>query len=73
MIRLAALLALDAPAVTYQWNIDQALAAGVTPEQIVGCLIAAAPLIGLPRVVGAASDIAAMIGFDLERALEARR
>jgi len=73
VMRLAALLALDAPSVTYQWNVDEAFAAGVTPEDIVGCLIAVAPLIGIPRVVAAAPDLANMIGFDLDGALEARR
>src|SRR3954452_23618032 len=60
MIRLGALLALDAPSTAYQWDIDLALAAGVTPEEIVGCLIAAAPLIGIPRVVAAAPALASM-------------
>ncbi|HEY7281231.1 MAG TPA: carboxymuconolactone decarboxylase family protein [Actinomycetota bacterium] len=68
--RLAALLALDAPSVVYQWSVEQAFAAGVTREEIVGCLIAAAPLIGIPRAVAAAPHLAAMIGYDLDRALE---
>jgi alkylhydroperoxidase/carboxymuconolactone decarboxylase family protein YurZ len=70
MIRLAALLALDAPAAMYQWDVDLAFAAGVTPEEIVGCLIAAAPLIGIPRVVAAAPALASMIGYDMDAALE---
>jgi hypothetical protein len=37
----------------------------------VGCLIAVAPLVGIPRVVAAAPDIATMIGFDINAALEA--
>ncbi|HXJ63526.1 MAG TPA: carboxymuconolactone decarboxylase family protein [Actinomycetota bacterium] len=73
IIRLGALLALDAPSVTYQWNIQEAKAAGVTAEEIVGCLIAVAPLIGIPRVVAAAPDLAEMIGFDIDAALEARK
>jgi len=73
IIRLAALLALDAPSVTYQWNADEAFAAGVTAEEIVGCLIAVAPLIGIPRVAAAAPDLADMIGYDIEAALEARK
>jgi alkylhydroperoxidase/carboxymuconolactone decarboxylase family protein YurZ len=70
IIRLAALLALDAPSVVYQWNVDRAYEAGVTCDEIVGCLIAAAPVVGLPRVIAAAPDLAAMIGFDLDAALE---
>jgi 4-carboxymuconolactone decarboxylase len=71
VIRLGALLALDAPSVSYQWNVDEAFGAGVTPDEIVGCLIATAPLIGIPRVVAAAPDLATMIGFDINGALEA--
>jgi len=36
-----------------------------------GCLIAVAPLIGIPRVIGAAPDLAYMIGYDINGALEA--
>ena len=71
IIRLGALLALDAPAVSYQWNVDEAFGAGVTPDEIVGCLIATAPIVGIPRVVSAAPELAAMIGYDIDAALEA--
>jgi 4-carboxymuconolactone decarboxylase len=71
VIRLGALLALDAPSVSYQWNVDEAFGAGVTPDEVVGCLIATAPLIGIPRVVAAAPDLAMMIGYDINGALEA--
>ena len=72
-IRLGALLALDAPSVTYQWNVEAAFGAGITAEEIVGCLIAVAPLIGIPRVVAAAPDLANLIGYDIDAALEARK
>jgi len=71
VIRLGALLALDAPSVTYQWNVEEAFGAGVTADEIVGCLIACAPLVGIPRVVAAAPDIATLIGYDINAALEA--
>jgi alkylhydroperoxidase/carboxymuconolactone decarboxylase family protein YurZ len=70
LIRLGVLLALEAPSVSYQWNVDAAFAAGVTPEEIVGCLVAAAPLIGIPRVAKAVPDLAMMIGYDLDTDLE---
>jgi alkylhydroperoxidase/carboxymuconolactone decarboxylase family protein YurZ len=73
IIRLGALLALDAPSVLYQWDVDEAFRAGVTPDEIVGCLIAAAPVIGIPRVVAAAPDLANMIGYDIDAALEATK
>jgi 4-carboxymuconolactone decarboxylase len=71
LVRLSALLALDAPSVLYQWNVEEAFAAGVTPDEIVGCLIAVAPLVGIPRVVAAAPEIATIIGYDITAALEA--
>ena len=70
IVRLAALLAIDSQACAYQWNVDEALAAGVTEEEIVGCLIAMARLIGVPRAVAAAPDVATMIGFDIDASLE---
>jgi 4-carboxymuconolactone decarboxylase len=70
LVRLAALLALDAPTVLYQWNVEEAFGAGVTADEIVGCLIAVAPLVGVARVVAAAPEIATIIGYDINAALE---
>ena len=70
VVRLAALLAIDSEACIYEWDVDEALAAGLTREEIVGCLIATASLIGIPRAVAAAPGIASMIGFDMDGALE---
>ena len=42
-----ALIALDAAPASYQWNIGMALAAGASPQEIVGVLIAVAPTVGL--------------------------
>jgi alkylhydroperoxidase/carboxymuconolactone decarboxylase family protein YurZ len=71
LARLGALIALDAAPASYQWNIGMALAAGASPEEIVGVLIAVAPTVGLARVVSAAPELALAIGYDVDAALEA--
>jgi 4-carboxymuconolactone decarboxylase len=71
LVRLGALVALDAGCVSYQWAVQWALAAGATAEEIVGALMAVAPITGVTRVVAAAPDFALALGYDLDAALEA--
>jgi hypothetical protein len=52
--RLAALVAVDAPTMSYLLNLGTA-DAGVTLEDVQGVLIAVAPIVGTPRVVSAAA------------------
>ena len=70
LVRLGALLALGAAAVSYQWNIEAALDAGATPEEILGTLVAVAPISGIARVVLATPEVALSIGYDLDAAFE---
>jgi 4-carboxymuconolactone decarboxylase len=70
LVRLAALLALGAAPVSYQWNVGAALDAGATVEEILGTMIAVAPISGITRVVQAAPDVALPIGYDLDAAFE---
>ena len=70
LVRLGALVALDAAPASYQWNASMALASGATVDEIVGVLIAVAPTVGLARVVSAAPAVAAAIGYDIDAALE---
>ena len=44
LVRLAALLALGAAPVSYQWSVEVALDADATTEEILGTMIAAAPI-----------------------------
>jgi len=71
LVRLGALIALDAPVVSYQSCIAMALAAGATADDIVDTLIAVAPIAGGARVVAAAPALALAIGYDIDAALEA--
>lgn len=70
LVRLGALVALGACVVSYQAAVTDALAAGATAQEIVGALIAVAPLVGVPRVTAAAPVIAAALGYELDRAFE---
>jgi alkylhydroperoxidase/carboxymuconolactone decarboxylase family protein YurZ len=70
LVRLGALLALGAAPVSYHWTVGAALDAGATPEEILGILIAVAPISGIARVVLATPDVALPMGYDLDVAFE---
>jgi alkylhydroperoxidase/carboxymuconolactone decarboxylase family protein YurZ len=65
LARLAALVSVDAPSVSYLLNLGTAADAGVTVEDVQGVLIAVAPIVGTPRVVSAAANISEAFGFAL--------
>jgi alkylhydroperoxidase/carboxymuconolactone decarboxylase family protein YurZ len=66
LVKIAALVALDAPPASYAWQIGNALEEGVTPEDIVGVLRAVAPQVGGPRTVAAAAEIMVSLGLPFE-------
>jgi 4-carboxymuconolactone decarboxylase len=70
LVRVASLVSLDGAPVSYQWCVEAALAAGATPDEIVGTLLAVAPLAGIARVVSAAPEIALGVGYDVQADLE---
>lgn len=72
LVRLAALLGAGGPAPCCHHAVAVALAAGATPDEVVGTLIALAPTIGFARVVAAAPECALAIGYDIDTALESR-
>jgi hypothetical protein len=51
LARLAALVAVDAPAASYVLNVDRATEVAVTLEDVQGVLVAVAPIVGTARVV----------------------
>ncbi len=61
--KIAALVALDAPAASYQWQVQNAVAAGVSPKEILGVLLAIAPQVGGPKVMAAAPEIMLALGL----------
>jgi 4-carboxymuconolactone decarboxylase len=70
LVKIAALIALDAPPTSYQWQVANALDAGCTPEDILGVLKAVAPQVGGPRVVAAAPEIMVAMGLALPEGAE---
>jgi 4-carboxymuconolactone decarboxylase len=70
LIRIGALIALNASPPAYMDSVNAALAAGATHEEIVGTLIAVLPTVGVARVVTAAPNLGLAIGYDVADALE---
>jgi 4-carboxymuconolactone decarboxylase len=70
LIQLGALVGADAAPASYQWVVNVALASGATDEEVIGALIAVAPIVGMTRVVAAAPEIAIALGYPIEAALE---
>jgi alkylhydroperoxidase/carboxymuconolactone decarboxylase family protein YurZ len=66
LVKIATLIALDAPPASYAWQVGNAIAQGVTPEDILGVLRAVAPQVGGPKVVAAAPEIMVALGLDLD-------
>jgi 4-carboxymuconolactone decarboxylase len=65
LVKIAALIALDAPPASYAWQVGNALNDGATPEDILAVLRAVAPQVGGPRVVAAAPEIMVALGLSL--------
>jgi alkylhydroperoxidase/carboxymuconolactone decarboxylase family protein YurZ len=68
MARIAALVAVGAPAGSYLLHIGSAADAGITLEDVQGVLIAVAPIVGTPRIAAAAAHIAKALGIAIELA-----
>ena len=69
IVQMGALVAIGAPGVCLEWSTTRALAAGATEDEITDVLLAIAPVAGLGRVVGAVTDVADALGYDVEAAL----
>ena len=65
LVKIASLVAMDAPPASYLFQVQLALDAGCTPREILGVLTAIAPQTGVPRVVAAAPEIMISLGLEL--------
>ncbi|HEY5018293.1 MAG TPA: carboxymuconolactone decarboxylase family protein [Streptosporangiaceae bacterium] len=65
LVKIASLIALDAPPASYLWQVSNALEAGATPGEILGVLRAISPQVGGPKVVAAAPEIMISLGLSL--------
>jgi 4-carboxymuconolactone decarboxylase len=70
LVRLAALVAVGGTVPSFGAQADAALSAGATAAEIVDVLVGVVPIVGLPRVVAAAPDLALALGYDIDEALE---
>ena len=68
LVRIAALVAVDAPSVSYAMNLEAASEVGVDSEQVRGVLAAVAPIVGTTRIVSATSSIAQALALEIELA-----
>jgi alkylhydroperoxidase/carboxymuconolactone decarboxylase family protein YurZ len=66
LANIAALIASDAAPASYVFQVALALEVGVTPEEILGLLVALNPTVGNVRIVSAAAEIAFALGIDLD-------
>jgi 4-carboxymuconolactone decarboxylase len=71
LVRIGALVALDAGTPSYLSAVESARAAGATEDEIVGALLAVMPVVGAPRVVSAAPRLGLALDYDVPEALEA--
>lgn len=65
LVRLAALVAVDAPPASYLVNLGAGAGTSLTLDDARSVLIAVAPIVGGPRVVSASGRIAEALGFAL--------
>ena len=68
LVRIAALVAVDGPPVSYLLNIGAAGEAGVEGEQIEGVLTAIAPIVGTARIASAGGKILRALGIAVDLA-----
>jgi len=70
LVRLAALVAVDAPPTSYLAHLGPAAQAGVTAEQAQDVLVAVAPIVGTARTMAAAAKIVQALGLAIDLADE---
>src|SRR5262245_18101219 len=66
LVRIASLVAVDAPPASYLANLEVAAGVEVDADDVRGVLAAVAPIVGTTRVVSATGNIARALGIVLE-------
>src|SRR5689334_2586438 len=66
LVRIAALIAVDAPPASYLLNLGAASEVGVSADQVRSVLTAIAPIVGTARIAEATGNIVRALGFALE-------
>ena len=65
LVRLAALVAVDAPPISYVLNLQMAGDVDVSAEEVEGMLAAIAPIVGSARVAAAAGNVVRALGLEI--------
>ena len=65
LVRLAALVAVDAPPISYVLNMEMAGETDISAEDVQGMLAAIAPIVGSARVASAAGKMVRALGIEL--------
>jgi alkylhydroperoxidase/carboxymuconolactone decarboxylase family protein YurZ len=65
LARLAALIAVDAPPMSYAVNVGAAAEADIDVDDIRGLLAAIAPIVGTPRVVAGVGNILSGLAIEV--------
>lgn len=68
LVRVAALVAVDAPPASYLMNLGVASEIGVDADKVRGVLTAVAPIVGTARVASATGNIVHSLGLAIELA-----
>jgi 4-carboxymuconolactone decarboxylase len=68
LVRIAALVAVDAPPASYLLNIGAAGDVGIDADQVQGVLAGVAPIVGTARIASAAGNMGRALGFAEELA-----
>ena len=66
LVRVAALVALDAPPVSYILNLEAAADLGIDGDRVRGVLAAIAPIVGTARVASATGKIVEALAIEIE-------
>ena len=73
MVRLGALLAFSPSAAALQRVVTDAQLAGISPDEIVRCVVSLVPTLGVARMSSVVSNLGLALGFDVDAALEEPR
>ena len=66
LVRLAALVAVDAPPMSYLMNLEAAAEVGIDAERVRDVLAAIAPIVGTARVASATATMAEALAIEIE-------
>ena len=73
LVRIAALVAVDAPPVSYALNLEAASDLDIDADQVRGVLAAIAPIVGTARIASATGNIVQALAVAIEVAEEEGR